>query len=82
MPLFTERVRFIRKFQNYKYNIEDISSFIKRKNFSIRERRGQLKHIENEYLDGNSEAQEKLFSSLAVSETKEETMEEFLENHI
>ena len=82
IPLFTENVRFIRKFQNYKYNIEDISRFIKRKNFSIRERRGQLKHIENEYLAGNTEAQEKIFSSLAISEKKEDTMEEFLEKHI
>ncbi len=82
IPLFTENVRFIRKFQNYKYNIDDISGFIKRKNFSIRERRGQLKHIENEYLNGNDEAQKKLFSSLAVSEEKADTMEEFLKKHI
>lgn len=82
VPLFTENVRFIRKFQNYKYNIDDISRFIKRKNFSIRERRGQLKHIENEYLNGNDEAQEKLFSSLAVSEEKTDSMEEFLKKHI
>ena len=82
VPLFTENVRFIRKFQNYKYNIDDISGFIKRKNFSIRERRGQLKHIENEYLSDNDEAQEKLFSSLAVSEEKTDSMEEFLKKHI
>ncbi|MBR3628389.1 MAG: HD domain-containing protein, partial [Elusimicrobia bacterium] len=82
VPLFTENVRFIRKFQNYKYNIDDISGFIKRKNFSIRERRGQLKHIENEYLMGNDEAQEKLFSSLAVSEEKTDSMEDFLKKHI
>lgn len=82
VPLFTENVRFIRKFQNYKYNIDDISGFIKRKNFSIRARRGQLKHIENEYLNGNDDTQEKLFSSLAVSEEKADSMEEFLKKHI
>lgn len=82
VPLFTDNVRFIRKFQNYKYNMEDISSFIKRKNFSIRERRGQLKHIENEYLKESDKTQEKLFSLLAVSEEKEDTMKEFLNKHI
>ncbi len=82
VPLFTGNVRFIRKFQNYKYNIEDISKFIKRKNFSVIGRRGQLQHIENEYLQGNREAQEKLFSNLIVTEKKEDSMEDFLRKHI
>jgi len=82
VPLFTKDVRFIRKFNNYKSNIEDISSFIKRKNFSIKERRGQLQHIEKEYLEGKEDAQQKLFSNLAISEEKEDSMQDFLKKHI
>lgn len=82
VPLFTSNVRFIRKFRNYKYNIDDIAAFIKRKDFTINERKGQLSHIENEYLIGNPNAQKHLFSQLIKDDTGDLTMQEFLERHI
>lgn len=82
VPLFTSNVRFIRKFRNYKYNIEDIAAFIKRKDFTINERKGQLSHIENEYLIGNPDAQKQLFSRLTKDGSSDLTMQEFLERHI
>lgn len=80
--LFVKNVRFMRKLNNYKYNIEDIAEFIRRKDFSIDDRRGQLHHIENAYLQNHPETQQILFSSLTKAEDDDMPMEEFLEEYI
>ena len=79
-PIFADNLRFLRKLKNYKFNIEEIIEFIKRKDFLIGDRKGQLKHIEAEYLDGNLDAQQEFFSKLIVN--NQGTMLQFLDEHV
>lgn len=79
-PIFPDNLRFLRKLKNYKFKIMDIIDFIKRKDFLIDGRKGQLKHIEYEYLDDNLEAQKEFFSNLTVD--NDGTMQQFLDEHV
>ncbi|MDD5101452.1 MAG: metallophosphoesterase [Endomicrobiaceae bacterium] len=79
-PIFADNLRFLRKLKNYKFNIEEIIEFIKRKDFLIGDRKGQLKHIEAEYLDGNLDVQQEFFSKLIVN--NQGTMLQFLDEHV
>ncbi|MGE4385493.1 MAG: metallophosphoesterase [Endomicrobiaceae bacterium] len=78
--ILPDNLRFLRKLKNYKFKIIDIIDFIKRKDFLMDGRKGQLKHIEYEYLDNNLEAQREFFSNLTVN--NDGTMQQFLDEHV
>ena len=83
VPLFDENSRFIRKFSHYGYDVNNIISFLKRKDFVNSERRGQLKHIEMSFLKDRPEIQEKLFQGLVNTKKERPSipMKQFLEEN-